>query len=104
MHEKGTTARDYRADIKGLRAVAVALVVAFHAFPRWVPGGFIGVDVFFVISGYLISGNIISGIESGSFTLGDFYIRRARRILPALAIVLAATLLIGRAVLIPPAY
>lgn len=104
MNEKGTTASEYRADIDGLRAVAVALVVAFHAFPRWVPGGFIGVDVFFVISGYLISGNIISGIESSRFTLGDFYIRRARRILPALAIVLAATLLIGRAVLLPSTY
>lgn len=98
MQEEKAEAKAYRADIDGLRAVAVVLVVAFHAFPSLVPGGFIGVDVFFVISGYLISGNIISGIRSGHFTLGDFYIRRARRILPALAVVLAGTLAIGWAV------
>jgi peptidoglycan/LPS O-acetylase OafA/YrhL len=96
--------QNYRADIDGLRAVAVVLVVAFHAFPGVVRGGFIGVDVFFVISGYLISGNILSGITSRTFTLGDFYMRRARRILPALAITLAGTLAIGWAVLLPSAY
>jgi peptidoglycan/LPS O-acetylase OafA/YrhL len=104
LHEEATAARDYRADIDGLRAVAVALVVAFHAFPRLVPGGFVGVDVFFVISGYLISGNILSKLGRGRFTVADFYIRRARRILPALVLVLAATLLIGRVILVPPVY
>ena len=94
----------YRADIDGLRALAVVLVVAFHAFPGVVHGGFIGVDVFFVISGYLISGNIFSSINSGTFTLAGFYIRRARRILPALAVMIAGTLAIGWAVLSLSAY
>src|SRR5882757_5783074 len=103
MRETAGT-KDYRADIDGLRAVAVFLVVAFHAFPGIARGGFIGVDVCFVISGYLISGNILTGIRSGTFTLGDFYVRRARRILPALAVVLAASLAIGWTVLLPSAY
>jgi len=76
-------------------------VVAFHAFPDVVRGGFIGVDVFFVISGYLISGNILSGIRSDTFTLGDFYVRRARRILPSLVVALAGTLAIGWTLLLP---
>jgi peptidoglycan/LPS O-acetylase OafA/YrhL len=96
--------QNYRADIDGLRAVAVVLVVAFHAFPGLVRGGFVGVDVFFVISGYLISGNILSGLQSGYFTLSDFYIRRARRILPALAVTLIGTLVIGWLVLLPKPY
>src|SRR5215470_8796341 len=86
---------DYRADIDGLRAVAVVLVVAFHAFPAAVPGGFIGVDVFFVISGYLITGLILRAQEEGKFSIKGFYVRRARRILPALSVVLAATLILG---------
>jgi peptidoglycan/LPS O-acetylase OafA/YrhL len=86
---------EYRADIDGLRAVAVVLVVAFHAFPAAVTGGFIGVDVFFVISGYLITGLILSDLRSSSFTFAGFYARRARRILPALAVVLAAVLALG---------
>jgi peptidoglycan/LPS O-acetylase OafA/YrhL len=104
MHQEKAGARNYRADIDGLRAVAVILVVAFHAFPDVVRGGFIGVDVFLVISGYLISGNILSGIRSRTFTLSDFYVRRARRILPSLVVMLAGTLAIGWAVLLPAAY
>jgi len=85
----------YRPDIDGLRAVAVLAVVAFHAFPETLPGGFIGVDVFFVISGYLITGLILAGKAANTFTFADFYVRRARRLLPALAIVLASSFLAG---------
>jgi len=81
----------YRRDIDGLRALAVGSVVIFHAFPWMVPGGFVGVDVFFVISGYLITNNIVNGLDGGSFRFRDFYARRARRIFPALCIVLVAT-------------
>jgi len=78
----------YRPDVDGLRAVAVLSVIAFHAFPKSITGGFIGVDVFFVISGYLISSLILSGLKNGSFSFIDFYARRARRIFPALTVVL----------------
>lgn len=86
---------DYRRDIDGLRAIAVLSVVAFHAFPLWAPGGFIGVDVFFVISGYLISGHIFAALEQGTFSFAGFYARRIRRIFPALCVVLAACLVFG---------
>jgi len=82
----------YRSDIDGLRALAVAGVIAFHTFPNWLPGGFVGVDIFFVISGYLITGIICDELRSGTFTLAGFYERRIRRIFPALIVVLAATL------------
>ncbi len=85
----------YRADVDGLRAVAVALVVGFHAFPTLVPGGFIGVDVFFVISGYLITAVLLRQVAHGHHGLGAFYARRARRILPALLLVLAASVAAG---------
>src|SRR5947208_12836144 len=86
---------EYRSDIDGLRAVAIGAVLLFHAFPKLFPGGFIGVDVFFVISGFLITGNINRGIESGSFSIGGFYLRRVRRIFPALLLVLACCLVAG---------
>lgn len=85
----------YRPDIDGLRAVAVLSVVAFHAFPDRVRGGFIGVDVFFVISGYLISTIILDNLERGTFTFPGFYERRIRRIVPALVLVLATCYLFG---------
>ena len=85
----------YRADIDGLRAVAVLAVVGFHAFPQWVGGGFVGVDVFFVISGFLISGIIFAGLDGGSFSYAGFYARRIRRIFPALLPVLLACLAFG---------
>ncbi|HFL2861877.1 TPA: acyltransferase family protein [Pseudomonas aeruginosa] len=94
----------YRADIDGLRAVAVLSVVAFHAFPEWFQGGFIGVDVFFVISGFLISSIIFKGLERGTFRFVDFYVRRIRRIFPALLLVLAASGVMGWAVLLPDEY
>jgi peptidoglycan/LPS O-acetylase OafA/YrhL len=85
----------YRPDIDGLRAVAVLSVVGFHAFPKAVQGGFAGVDVFFVISGFLISNQILHRLERGDFTLSDFYARRIRRIFPALILVLAACFGLG---------
>lgn len=82
----------YRPDIDGLRAVAIILVVIFHAFPNIMPGGFIGVDIFFVISGYLISGVIISSLGAENFSFVQFYSRRVLRIFPALALLLAVCL------------
>jgi len=87
--------RSYRPDIDGLRALAVAVVLIFHAFPARLPGGFVGVDVFFVISGYLISGIILHARTAGRFTYAGFYARRIRRIFPALAVMLAAVLVSG---------
>jgi peptidoglycan/LPS O-acetylase OafA/YrhL len=81
----------YRSDIDGLRAIAVLAVVAFHFNVGPVPGGFTGVDIFFVISGYLITGNILDNQQAGSFTFSDFYQRRIRRIFPALLVVLLFT-------------
>jgi peptidoglycan/LPS O-acetylase OafA/YrhL len=91
----------YRPDIDGLRAVAVVSVIIYHAFPSALPGGFAGVDVFFVISGYLITGILLRSIASDTFSISDFYARRIRRIFPALAVVLAASFLIGWFVLPP---
>jgi peptidoglycan/LPS O-acetylase OafA/YrhL len=91
----------YRPDIDGLRAVAVLAVLAFHAFPHAAPGGFAGVDVFFVISGFLISGIILEDLQRGRFSLADFYWRRVRRLFPALVVVLLACLALGWLVLLP---
>lgn len=85
----------YRPDIDGLRAIAILSVVAFHAFPEWVHGGFVGVDIFFVISGYLISGILLRGLAGGNFSFVEFYARRIRRIFPALTLVLLSCLLFG---------
>jgi peptidoglycan/LPS O-acetylase OafA/YrhL len=82
----------YRPDIDGLRAIAILLVVAFHAFPNLVKGGFVGVDIFFVISGFLISKIIFENLENRSFSFKDFYFRRIRRIFPALTVVMFACL------------
>lgn len=85
----------YRADIDGLRAVAVLSVVGFHAFPLWLRGGFVGVDIFFVISGFLISTIIFGSLERNSFSFIEFYSRRVRRIFPALLLVLVAAYVFG---------
>ena len=85
----------YRADIDGLRAIAVLAVVTFHAFPSWVKGGFIGVDVFFVISGYLISTIIFENLDKGTFSFSVFYSRRIKRIFPSLLLVLIACFAFG---------
>lgn len=92
----------YRKDIDGLRAVAVGGVVIYHAFPTLLTGGFVGVDVFFVISGFLITSIIASEAEAGKFSIAGFYERRFRRILPALAFMLAVTT-IAAIVILPPA-
>ena len=80
----------YRPDIDGLRALAILLVVVYHYFG--VLGGYIGVDIFFVISGYLISLQIMTALDRASFSITEFYAKRIRRILPALAIVICASL------------
>jgi peptidoglycan/LPS O-acetylase OafA/YrhL len=85
----------YRSDIDGLRAIAVMLVVNFHAFPEAMPGGFIGVDIFFVISGFLITGIIARELDQQRFSIMGFYNRRIRRIFPALIVVLGATLVLS---------
>ena len=85
----------YRADIDGLRAIAVLSVVCFHAFPYWLKGGFIGVDIFFVISGFLISTIIFENLDKGTFSFSEFYARRINRIFPALILVLIACFAFG---------
>jgi len=90
----------YRADIDGLRAIAVLCVVAFHAFPARLQGGFVGVDVFFVISGFLISSIIFSGLAQGTFRFSEFYVRRIKRIFPALVVLLASCYALGWFVLL----
>jgi peptidoglycan/LPS O-acetylase OafA/YrhL len=91
----------YRPDIDGLRALAVLMVIVYHALPSVLRGGFSGVDVFFVISGFLISGQIFAELETGRFVFAAFYGRRVRRIFPALCLVLLATLGYGFVVLLP---
>jgi peptidoglycan/LPS O-acetylase OafA/YrhL len=95
----------YRPDIDGLRAIAVLSVVIYHAFPWMIPGGFTGVDIFFVISGYLISGILYKGLKAnggaGNFSFGEFYARRVRRLFPALITVLLATMAYGWLILLP---
>lgn len=97
-------ASKYRPDIDGLRAVAVLAVVAFHAAPGRLPGGFIGVDIFFVISGYLISSILLNSLNKGSFSIVEFYKRRVRRIFPALFVVLLASAIAGWFFLLPSEY
>ena len=94
----------YRPDIDGLRAVAVLSVIGFHADAAWVPGGYVGVDIFFVISGFLITSIICRQLHQDTFTFTDFYARRCKRIFPALLIVLAAVLFYGWIFLLPNEY
>jgi peptidoglycan/LPS O-acetylase OafA/YrhL len=94
----------YRPDIDGLRAIAVLSVIVFHAFPNLITGGFVGVDVFFVISGFLISSIIFENLENQSFNYFDFYKRRIRRIFPALILVLIGSYAVGWYLLLPDEY
>jgi len=96
--------KTYRSDIDGLRALAVLGVLGFHAFSGIFPGGFIGVDIFFVISGYLIADHLFKDLARNQFSLVDFYSRRIRRIFPALAIVLFFSLIAGWFLLLPGDY
>ena len=94
----------YRAEIDGLRAIAVIPVILFHGGFELFSGGFIGVDVFFVISGYLITAILIKDLENNSFSLINFYERRARRILPALYFMIIVSVIIGWFILTPYFY
>ena len=91
----------YRPDIDGLRAVAVIAVILFHLNAAWLPGGFLGVDIFFVISGYLIGGILYRELSTGTFSLKRFYLRRMRRILPAFFAVVVFTLIVGAQLMVP---
>jgi len=102
--EHSVTTRRVRGDIEGIRALAVVSVVLYHAFPLALPGGFAGVDLFFVISGYLIGGHILQDIQAGRFSIRMFYGRRARRIFPALVVVLISSWAVGWAVLSAPEF
>lgn len=91
----------YRGDVDGLRAIAVLAIVGFHLHVTGFAAGFVGVDIFFVISGYVITRGLLRDFAVGRFSLKQFYVRRARRILPALAVVLAVTMLAGVVLLAP---
>jgi peptidoglycan/LPS O-acetylase OafA/YrhL len=96
------TAREgHRPDIDALRAIAVLAVILFHIDPSWVPGGFVGVDVFFVISGYLITGHMAGELAAGRFSLAEFYRRRIKRIAPAMLLVVGVSLVVGWWLLLP---
>ncbi len=92
----------YRPEIDGLRTIAVIPVILFHLGYKWVNGGFYGVDVFFVISGFLITKILVSAIEKGTFSMWSFWLRRVKRLLPALLTVIITTLLVASVVLFKP--
>lgn len=98
------SAAPHRLDIDGLRGVAILGVLLYHAMPGLLPGGFIGVDIFFVISGYLITGIVLADAAAGQFSLRRFYANRIRRIFPALLTVLISSLIIGWFILLPDEY
>ena len=106
MKEISGTANGHvvRNDIEGLRALAVISVLVNHAFPGALPGGFVGVDVFFVISGYLIGRHLLQDIQANRFSILGFYSKRARRIFPALALVLISVWGAGWLVLSAPEF
>lgn len=92
---------EYRPDIDGLRALAVLSVILFHVDGNLLPGGFVGVDIFFVISGYLISRNILSELERGRFSITEFYRRRIKRIAPPMLVVVAVTFVAAQVIMLP---
>ncbi|XSZ47495.1 acyltransferase family protein [Francisella noatunensis] len=91
----------YRSDIDGLRALAVVSVILYHLEISWVKSGFLGVDIFFVISGYLITSIILRDLQNNSFSIKNFYLRRIRRILPALIFVLVLSTFFAWLILLP---
>lgn len=105
MHNKNIKTLKYRPDIDGLRSIAVLLVVIFHF--NLIPGaksGFMGVDVFYVISGFLITAILIKQLDAGTFSFSSFYVHRIRRLGPALFAVLALVMLAGYVLLFPAAF
>lgn len=96
------TPHQKRLDIQGLRCIAVLAVVLFHAHHAILPGGYVGVDIFFVLSGYLITGTLLRPMEAGTYSIKDFYRRRIRRLFPALFTVLTAVLILGLLIFPPP--
>ena len=94
----------YRSDIDGLRAIAVLSVVAYHLDHRLAPGGYIGVDIFFVISGYLIGSILLKEFDAGTFSFARFFERRIRRLFPAYFVMALATASVSWVVLMPEAY
>ncbi len=101
IQSENKNALGYRPDIDGLRAIAVLLVITFHAYPEKIRGGFIGVDIFFVISGYLISSLLYQHLQSETFSILEFYERRIRRIFPALLTVIITCFIVGWCILLP---
>jgi peptidoglycan/LPS O-acetylase OafA/YrhL len=104
MHRSKSLKNGYRADIDGLRALAVLSVFLFHLWPNILPGGFLGVDVFFVISGYLITGIILREHYQQTFSFFHFYVRRIKRIFPALFVVLILSAIVAIFLLQPETY
>src|ERR1051326_8589909 len=98
------TVTRYRPDIDGLRGIAVLMVLVYHASSHWLPGGYVGVDVFFVVSGFLIAGIIFDDLDRGTFSFWNFYNRRIRRICPALIFILLAATVCGWLILPPQPY
>jgi peptidoglycan/LPS O-acetylase OafA/YrhL len=94
----------HRADIDGLRGLAIGAVVLFHVAPALLAGGFVGIDLFFVISGYLITGQLEQHLQRQTFSLRDFYVRRVRRLFPALLLMLSTVLVAGFDVMLPQEY
>src|ERR1700722_19719434 len=102
--DDGPVVRRFRPDIQGLRAVAILLVVLYHAGVPGFSGGYVGVDVFFVISGYLITGQLVGeAVKTGRVSLAAFYLKRVRRLLPSAVLVIVVTLLVAR-VFAPPLF
>lgn len=104
MLKPENSAARFRTDINGLRAWAVVAVILYHFGVRGFSGGFVGVDIFFVISGFLMTGIVVKGLEQGRFSLLEFYLARARRIVPALLALCAVLLALGWFLLMPPDY
>lgn len=104
MPETHQSQPHFRKDINGLRALAVVAVIFYHFGVQGFDGGFIGVDVFFVISGYLMTTIIVKGLEQGQFSIIDFYLARARRIIPALLALCLTLMALGWFLLSPPDY
>lgn len=96
--------KNFRKDINGLRAIAVLSVLVFHFSPSFLPGGFAGVDVFFVISGFLMTSIIFRGVENNDFSIFKFLIARCKRIVPALVAVVVILLIVGYLIFEPLTY